>query len=181
METVKVGGEVNAYCTSCREMRLHNVVAMMGAVPARVECRSCHKQHNYKAAPPGTKTPKAPKAPKTPGTKTSKAAASSPAAAALQLDSLIAARAGVPARDYKPSERYSAGDLLKHPSFGLGAVLTTPSPGKIEVQFYDAKRLLLHERAPVAPAAPARLMPPPRREELPTGPSDSPPKTKLPF
>jgi hypothetical protein len=165
-------------------MRLHNVVAMMGPAPKRVECRSCHKQHNYKANPPGVKAPRAAKTGTGPVTRASAAKAASAAATAAasnQLDSLIAARAGVPARDYKPSERYTAGELVKHASFGIGAVLTTPSPGKIEVQFHDAKRLLLHERAMAAQAVPSRLPPPVRRDDLPRGPSDTPPKHKLPF
>lgn len=156
-------------------MRLHVVVAMEGAVPAKVECRSCHRQHKYRANPPGTKTASS-------GTTRRPAAAKSAAApsapTANQLEVLLESRSDRSARTYSPSERFAVGELLSHPSFGLGAVTGSPSPGKIAVLFRDTTRLLLHERgaAPASPALPRLSPPPPRREEL--GPSDRPPKLK---
>lgn len=176
MEAVKVGGETSAYCTSCRDMRLHVVVAMEAGVPAKVECRSCHRQHKYRAAPPGTKT--ATKG-ATRRTAAAKSAAAAPAApTANQLEVLLESRSDRSARTYSPSERFAVGELLSHPSFGLGAVTGTPSPGKIAVLFRDTTRLLLHERTsvPTGTALPRLSPPPPRREEH--GPSDRPPKLK---
>lgn len=169
-------------------MRHHVVVAMTGAVPAKVECLSCHKQHKYKGYPPGEKPPgktgakkekdgtasPVRRSPKTGG------AADSGIPAVNPLDALLASRAGVPTRGYSPAERYAVGELLSHPSFGVGAVTSTPSPGKMAVLFRDSTRLLLHERQPaVGAAAGPKLSPPPRREDGPrTGVSDAPPKTK---
>lgn len=180
MESVKVGGETSAYCTSCREMRLHVVVAMEEEVPAKVECRSCHRQHKYRANPPGTKVAKPPRGakPKAPR----KAGGSASAVAAVPdvnpLEALLASRQASDPRAYSPAERYVVGDLLAHPSFGLGAVTSAPSPGKIAVLFRDATRLLLHERIAPTSAGP-RLQPPPRRDEVPSSePSNRPPKVK---
>lgn len=183
LEQVKVGGETSAYCTSCRDIRHHVVVAMTGTVPAKVECLSCHKQHKYKAYRPGEK-PAKPKAPKVKAAtgpvtrKTGKAAASAAITGAAQLEALLASKSSVTAKAYAPAERFSVGDLLAHPSFGIGAVTSIPSPGKISVLFRDATRLLLHERAAAAAAAAPRLAPPPRREDGPRGVSDAPPKVK---
>jgi hypothetical protein len=170
-------------------MRHHIVVAMEKALPVKVECRSCHKQHRYKARPPGEKAPKSSETPsgsseatKAPR-RTSKAAA--PAAPSVPsvnpLDALLATRssgsAGA-ARSYSPSERYAPGELLSHPNFGLGAVMASPSPGKISVLFRDTTRLLLHERPATGAGAGPKLQPPPRREITSSGAAETPPKTK---
>lgn len=162
-------------------MRHHVVVAMTGAVPAKVECLSCHKQHRYKGYPPGQKpvkpsTKKAAGGPTTPR-RTTKSAGGDASSGVNPLEALLASRAGAPTRNYSPSERYVVGELLTHPSFGVGAVTSTPSPGKMAVLFHDSTRLLLHER-PNAGGVP-KLQPPPRREDGPRGGvSDAPPKTK---
>lgn len=149
--------------------------------PAKVECRSCHRQHKYRAAPPGTKVAKPPKT-TTPKAPRAKAAGATPAVAAVPevnpLEALLATRPNSDPRAYSPAERYAVGDLLAHPSFGLGAVTSAPSPGKIAVLFRDTTRLLLHERIAPANAGP-RLQPPPRREDAPPSePSNRPPKVK---
>lgn len=181
MEPFKVGGETTAYCTFCREMRLHNIVAMQGHLPVKVMCRCCERQHNYKAAPPGrtralrgeqpAAEPRRPRAPRA-TTERQQPGGEHP------LDALLQVRSPSEARTYSPFDRYAVGDLLRHPTFGLGAVSATPGPGKIEVVFRDASRLLLHERPPAGAPVPPRLQPPPRRDETPTsmGASDAPPK-----
>ncbi len=178
MELVKVGGETSAYCTSCRDMRLHIVVAMEDGLPAKVECRSCHRQHKYRAGLPGTTTKS--KGPRTPRGHAGKdgASAAAPISQINPLEALLASQERRDARAYSPAERYAVGDLLSHPSFGLGAVTGSPSPGKISVLFRDTTRLLLHERS-AAPAQGPRLSPPPRRDEIPTSePNARPPKVK---
>lgn len=170
-------------------MRHHIVVAMEKSLPVKVECRSCHKQHRYKARPPGEKAPKSsetpngttttPKAPR----RTSKSATpAAPAAPTVNpLDALLASRSGAAAgsapRNYSPSERYAPGEILTHPSFGLGAVMAAPAPGKISVLFRDTTRLLLHERPATGVSAGPKLQPPPRREPS-SGVQETPPKTK---
>lgn len=164
MESLRVGEETSAYCTSCRDMRLHVIVAMEDGVPAKAECRSCHRQHKFRAHPPGTKkepTPRAPRAKSAAG-----GSAGSPAAPEVNpLEALLAGKSPSATRNYSPADRYAVGDILTHPNFGLGAVTSLPSPGKISVLFRDTTRLLLHERVPPATGA-ARLQPPPRREEV---------------
>lgn len=167
-------------------MRHHIVVAMEKALPVKVECRSCHKQHRYKARPPGEKAPKSSETPTGPVAakprRTSKsAAAASPSVPAVnQLDALLASRSASTSapRSYSPTERYAPGEFLSHPSFGLGAVMAAPSPGKISVLFRDTTRLLLHERPSTATGtAGPKLQPPPRRE-VSSGVPETPPKTK---
>jgi hypothetical protein len=93
------------------------------------------------------------------------------------LEALLASRPPADPRAYSPAERFAVGDILSHPSFGLGAVTSSPSPGKISVLFRDTTRLLLHERVP-ATAGASRLAPPPRREEAPVSDAARPAKIK---
>jgi hypothetical protein len=177
VESVKVGGETFGYCTSCRDMRLHVIVAMEGPVPAKAECRSCHRQHKFRAHPPGTKKEPAPRAPRV----KSSSGGSGVAVATPAINPLEAFLSGKPPaapRAYTPADRYAVGDILTHPNFGLGAVTNVPSPGKISVLFRDTTRLLLHERV-TAPAQASKLQPPPRRDEVISNePSARPPKIK---
>ncbi|MBP8645953.1 MAG: hypothetical protein KBH99_07530 [Syntrophobacteraceae bacterium] len=53
---------------------------------------------------------------------------------------LDASRDGVP--EYRMSDSYKEGDLIIHPSFGLGVVSKVISPRKAEVIFEDKKRLM---------------------------------------
>jgi hypothetical protein len=153
---------------------------MEGAEPAKVECLSCHGQHNYRAALPGTKKPKAataPKVPKSPRAPRAKKASGPTVPEINPLEALLASRPPSDPRAYSPADRFAVGDVMSHPSFGLGAVTGAPSPGKISVLFHDATRLLLHERSPVVGGA-ARLQPPPRREEAPVSDAARPSKVK---
>lgn len=168
-------------------MRLHVVVAVEGALPAKVECRSCHRQHKFRAAAPGTKLPGAskPRAVKGEGgaSKPRRSSGADGAAAAPTinpLDALLAGRNTTGARSYSPGDSYVVGELLAHPNFGLGAVTATPSPGKISVLFRDTTRLLLHQRTTLAtaPIPGPRLEPPARREPSPEAPSERPPKVR---
>jgi hypothetical protein len=162
-DELKVGGELDAWCTTCKLMKWHTVVALVGGKPAKVECQGCHKQHQYRAQPPGT--PKAPRA---------RAAAPklvAPAAPAIDFDARIAGREG-DARVYSPNDTYAPDQLVRHPTFGVGVVVAASAPQKIEVEFKDGRKFLVHDRAG---AVPSRLQPPRREEQVEqSGTSDSP-------
>jgi hypothetical protein len=167
VEQLKVGGETQAYCTSCRTMREHVIVAMAEGKPAKVECSECHKQHLFRAGPPGTKTAS--------GSRTSTARSKKAAEAPRQLPQIdIAAQiAGREVRGYDPKVGFAVGDVVKHPSFGVGLVTGLPGAQKMEVTFESGAKLLAHDRnAAVA----STLTRPTRREDDDRRlPSDAPP------
>ncbi len=136
-EFVHVGSEIEAYCGSCKDMRWHVIVALVGDRPVKVECISCKKQHGFRLAAAGTasasRTPQARK----PATKK----ASEPG---FDLSALHARSRE--ARGYAPSETYAAGDVVRHPSFGLGIVATLAGPQRIDVRFQSGPKVLVHDR-----------------------------------
>ena len=146
-EELKVGGELDAWCTTCRLMKWHTIVALVDGKPAKVECQGCGKQHQYRAQPPGAgdKGEKPPRAPRARAAK-SAAAATPP----VEFEALLAGRDG-DARPYSPNDTYALNDVVRHPTFDLGVVTATPAPQKIEVTFRGGgKKILLHDRGAAA-------------------------------
>src|SRR5437868_2800815 len=50
---LKTGGEVDSWCTKCKLVLNHRVIAMVGGTPVRVECSTCGSHHNYRPRAPG--------------------------------------------------------------------------------------------------------------------------------
>jgi hypothetical protein len=150
----KVGGDVEAWCTTCKTMKDHVIVAMLDDKPAKVECAGCHKQHVYRAGPPGTSSG---------ASRSRRAAAPAVSAPAVTeaLEAKLAGREG-DAKTYSPNSRYAVDEIVSHPSFGLGVVVSLPSAQKVEVDFRGGRKLLLHDRG--SAQAPT-LERPPRRED----------------
>jgi hypothetical protein len=167
-EELKVGGELDAWCTSCRLMKWHTIVALVDGKPAKVECQGCGKQHQYRAQPPapgekGAKPPRAPRARK----------AATPAVPAVDFDTLLGGREAE-AKTYAPTDTYALNDVVRHPTFGVGVATATPGPQKVELTFRDgSKKVLLHDRGG---AQASKLGPAPRRDDAAprSGTSDSP-------
>jgi hypothetical protein len=147
-------------------MKEHIIVAVAGGVPAKVECISCHKQHNFRAHPPGAAPAKKPR---TTRAATAKVAALAPSPPPALEDALN--RGERDARTYSPKDKFAVGDVIRHPTFGLGLVTAKPAPQKVEIAFRQGPRLLLCDRDGVTPSAiPSR----PSETSL-SGTSDAPP------
>jgi hypothetical protein len=170
MEPIRVGGEIEAWCTSCKQEKWHVIVALVGGKPAKVECLGCHKQHLYRAARADQPTG----AGRSTGGSRRAAAPPAPAPSSAELDEELRAGAAS-ARPYGVRERFAVGDFVRHPSFGVGKVTALPAPQKMEVAFSDGRKLLMHDRSEGA-AAPQLQRPAPRDEQAPDHVTDAPPK-----
>jgi hypothetical protein len=166
MEAPKVGGEIEAWCTTCKTEKWHVVVAMVGTKPAKVECIGCHKQHTYRAAP-GTKAEKAPRASR------AKAASAAPEPPLEDVTAELKAGAAI-ARAFSVRERFAVGDFVRHPTFGVGKVTGLPAPQKMEVAFLDGRKLLMHDRG--EGTSKEQLQKPARKEDEPGYVTDAPPR-----
>ena len=131
----RVGQELSAQCGKCKEERTHIVAAMDGEIVRRVTCSMCGSTHNYKVKTPATTSEAsgtaAPAKRKT-GSRRSKEA---------DTFSIDPKR---PVKSYDMNNIFSAGDVINHPKFGLGAVEAALPPNKIEVRFQEGKKMLLH-------------------------------------
>jgi len=54
MSDVRLGDVIDDYCVKCRRLTNHSVVSMMNGAPAKVRCRTCYNEHDYRheEAPP---------------------------------------------------------------------------------------------------------------------------------
>ena len=125
---VKVGGEVDAFCTRCQLLLAHTVIAMVGAVPVKVECNTCRNVHRFRGASvsAGRASPRVPRgAPK------------------VSFEEMLAGQTGE-ARRYAATTLFAAGDVLDHATFGRGFVSGVKDPGKVEVTFRTGVKTLIH-------------------------------------
>src|SRR5262245_15775131 len=157
-EAVRVGGDVDAYCTKCRMDLTHTIHAVVNGAPARVECNTCHGVHQYRAPKSQKGSPKptreataSPSAPKAHKTESSapRARANSPAAIAETWQTSLQGKEEA-ARPYRFGESYAIGDVVRHTQFGLGLVEERLSPQKICVLFRAGRKILIDNRETAA-------------------------------
>jgi hypothetical protein len=62
MREVRLGDIIDDYCVKCKRIMNHSVVSMLERDPAKVRCRTCYSDHDYRheqAPPPKVDTRKA--------------------------------------------------------------------------------------------------------------------------
>ncbi len=54
MREVRLGDDIDDYCVRCKRIMNHAVVSVLEGKPAKVRCRTCHSDHDYRneQAPP---------------------------------------------------------------------------------------------------------------------------------
>ena len=147
---LKAGGEVDSWCTKCKLVLNHRIIAMVGGTPVRVECSTCNSHHNFRARAPGDKAPAAEKATRAGSSAAPRAtrvttATKAAQAAADREKSWSQAVNGKPANDFKAyrvDELFNEGDLIRHKKFGDGIVTRIIDQRKVEILFQDEARTL---------------------------------------
>ncbi|NBT58012.1 hypothetical protein EBT16_04430 [bacterium] len=129
----KVGGDILAHCGKCKRELAHVIMAMVGTKPARVICKTCKSEHNYRSGERTvSKVPREPRATRT-FVKNSE-----------YWEQKMATKKQAPMRAYKTQELFKLGDVISHSKFGLGIVEEVKTNGKIVVLFRDEERVLVH-------------------------------------
>jgi len=54
MRDVRLGDDIDDFCVRCKRIMNHAVVSVMNGEPAKVRCRTCHSDHDFRheQAPP---------------------------------------------------------------------------------------------------------------------------------
>jgi hypothetical protein len=57
MSDFRLGDIIDDHCIKCRRVTNHAIVSLVGAEPAKVRCRTCYHDHDYRheQAPPSKK------------------------------------------------------------------------------------------------------------------------------
>ena len=154
----KTGGEIDSWCTKCKLDLTHRIIAMVGDVVKKVECKTCGSHHLFR--PPKSERDKAQAAktaareareagrpPSATATRASERAAAASRAERDMVASWEKAIAGQPATAFKPYRItlvLSEGELVRHSKFGDGVVARVLDPGKVEILFKDGVRMMAH-------------------------------------
>jgi hypothetical protein len=52
---LRLGDDIDDYCVKCRRLTNHSIVSLMNAQPAKMRCRSCYHEHDYRNGEPPPK------------------------------------------------------------------------------------------------------------------------------
>ena len=142
----EVGAEVDAYCTRCKTDTPHTVVTKYEDEIRSVTCTTCNTTHAYR--PPRGETDE--EIPEPIAVRRRQALHKLTWEAAMeQLDPSTAV-------DYSPSALYLEGQVIEHPTFGVGCVSEVLSDTKLEALFQDGRRLMVHNREDLKIVTPKR-------------------------
>lgn len=140
MATPGVGEDIEDICTRCGDT-WHVVMAKIGDRVAKVVCKLCGSQHNYR----GEKNAPAPKGGgSTWGRPRRRKAGRANETPAPQIPDFDPSK---PPRSYSPQQGFLPGERVIHATFGVGVVASTPGPGKVDVQFPTGLRTLACAKA----------------------------------
>ena len=145
---LKVGGDVDSWCTKCRLMLTHRIVAMVGPKPARVECETCHSQHNWRERAPGDGPAREPRmvgsaaVPRTPRQSHVTRLEQERRDREQSWERAVTGKLVGEFVKYNVKAQFKVGDLVKHPKFGDGVVTQVLDKNKVEILFRDEPRRL---------------------------------------
>lgn len=133
-----VGGEVEAWCGKCKELRAHDIVAVIEDMPKQVLCTFCKSRHGYRTEPArsSTDTPAAKPVPVMSSGRTS-GKNDKVTKERLQLERELLDATTAPMFD--PRENFKPGQIIAHPKWGRGKVESVLR-GSLLVRFLDGLR-----------------------------------------
>lgn len=113
----------------------HVVVSMLDGKPSKVQCKTCKGTHRYKTS--GNATPVR-------RTGTRVAAPKTVVRVAELWEQKMAQKHKEDAFPYQTTRKFSLGEVVQHPSFGMGIVEEVRAPNKITVLFREGEKTLVH-------------------------------------
>ncbi len=137
MNNYSAGDSIDAWCTKCKLELSHTIIAMMNNVPKRVQCNTCNGHHNYRAKPSGKSPPQS---------NTSTRKTRSPEAEYNEYMSRFLGVDPSHATQYNIRGNFREDELIDHPTFGIGIVLSIIQINKIEILFKAGHKLLVQNQ-----------------------------------
>src|SRR4051794_15980943 len=52
MRDVRLGDDIDDFCVRCKRVMNHNVVSVLNGAPAKVRCRTCYSDHDFRNEQP---------------------------------------------------------------------------------------------------------------------------------
>jgi hypothetical protein len=110
----------------------HVVVSMVDGKPSKVQCKTCRGTHRYKTS--GSSAP----------VKRSTAAPKTTIRASELWEQKMSKKHAEDVIPYQTTRLFAAGNVVKHPTFGLGIVEEVRPPTKVLVFFREGEKVLVH-------------------------------------
>lgn len=142
------GDDVEAWCTRCRMNLNHRVIAVVGREIQRVHCLTCGGDHRY-YPPKYAKEDKREQRSIRVGAeeKTRKFVEKTAEKASSEWKTIMSEMPPeVLPRAYKITESYEAGEIIEHPSFGMGKVMDVLGSQRIQAIFEQGRKILVCNR-----------------------------------
>jgi DNA-directed RNA polymerase subunit M/transcription elongation factor TFIIS len=134
MKHLSAGKEILSFCKKCNLKLAHIIVTMKDSIsPGKVQCKTCHASHAYKA---NATTPR----------KTSTRSTEKNEVPVEQVWQNAMDRAKADPKPYSIREKFQVGDIIDHKKFGTGIVQSNLSAAMIEVLFKNEIKTLIHNK-----------------------------------
>jgi hypothetical protein len=52
MRAARLGDDIDDFCVKCKRVMNHSVVSILNDLPAKVRCRTCHSDHDFRNEQP---------------------------------------------------------------------------------------------------------------------------------
>jgi hypothetical protein len=131
----QVSEDIIAYCTSCKLDLAHVIVALDGKKVKKVLCKTCNKEHVYKAPKKG----KSPVKKKKTTAKTKKKTISP----LEEWERAMEQAKDAPINAYAQDGSFREGEKVDHGSFGHGLITKLIHPNKMEVIFEEGTKCMI--------------------------------------
>jgi hypothetical protein len=135
----QVSEDIVAYCTSCKLDLAHVIVALDGEKVKKVLCKTCDKEHVYKAPKKGKVPPKK--------KKTKAKAKAKPKKITIspleEWETAMEQAKDAPISVYAQDGSFKEGEKVDHSSFGKGLITKLIHPNKMEVIFEDGTKFMI--------------------------------------
>jgi len=126
----EAGDNIISWCTKCKLILDHTVVALVEELPKKVKCNTCNGRHIFRAEEPVKKT-------KAKSTRKPKVTPYEAFRAELSEEDLSHARKYVIKGNFKKDQ------VIEHTRFGIGLVSSVILKTRIEVLFEEGEKLLI--------------------------------------
>lgn len=141
MSRFNVGGNADSWCTKCKLVLAHTVVAMVEKVPVKAQCNTCGSTHKYRSDSPKSRKTDAKDIKEALRSKSKKLSAGM--VKANHYEDLMTGRDPSTAKPYSAKSSFDKGDLVRHSKFGLGLVTVMKDHNKIEILFEEGAKVLV--------------------------------------
>ena len=129
-----VGENVESWCTKCKLELGHTIVALVEDLPKKVRCNTCNGLHMYRTKP-ASRTAKGPSRKR-----------KTPEDIYNEHIALVTNGDMSNTKKYSMSGNFAKDELVDHPKFGTGIVMSIINTNKIELLFKEGPKLLVQNK-----------------------------------